>query len=60
MKRELLKRFEELIEEKKDLNAKMWKYKDILNNLFYILNESKDNKIDGKILNETEEMYLDI
>ena len=60
MERELLTRFEELVKEKELEKRDKFKYKDIIDNLIYILNESKDNKIDKKILDEIEEMYLDI
>ena len=60
MERELLKRFEELIKEKENESSKKWKYKNLLENLIYILQESKDNKIDKKILEQTEETFLDI
>lgn len=60
MERELLRRFEELVKEKEREERDKFKYKDIIDNLIYILNESKDNKIDKKILDEIEQMYLDI
>ena len=60
MERELLRRFEELVKEKEREKRDKFKYKDIIDNLIYILNESKDNSINKKSLEEIEQMYLDI